>query len=540
MIDNVPKSPRYNQTSPDLPLTPTTSSSSNLNSSSHLANKPLPPRTPKEPDCPCHHILVSKDSQHCALCDDIIPILAEIQDDREKKRDKINETKQLLSNEQSKLKQQQQDIEALNKKCIELTDKLKNTTEQYQSLQNDLVVLEKKYETEKIEAEQAKKDKTAVENELEDLSQRLFEEANDMVANEKREKHQLEIQYNHLQDELKLCREQIEAEELQLKELKQKFGSMEENREKRFSDNNSSTTSLRDSASVEDENVPTERASRDMAGLFTHKDNNLEIQETTDPTILNEFKEFVQLDESVPIRKLHNATLFMRHSLAEDVEPCLRFGPNARLSPKKLYEAILLNTCFIEEAPYEYAQEQAKRPYDVPLRISAAKSMIWERLSNAPMALFTGCQACGRVTKDLPYRFRISMLDDWACVDRYCRDRLVAVCEFYTFIRNIRQGYYNGRTVSDLYGESIRLKLQMFYASRMGTLSQTLHNMGIKGDMVGQASPPNMVIPSPTIENEDKASLADSTAESNISQRISEDEEEKPSVHPGNSVWIEL
>jgi hypothetical protein len=158
---------------------------------------------------------------------------------------------------------------------------------------------------------------------------------------------------------------------------------------------------------------------------------------------------------------------FMKNSLVEDVEPCLRFGPNSRLNPKKLFEAIALNTCFIEEAPFGYAQEQAKRPYDVPLRISAAKNMIWERLSSTPVAPFSGCQACGRNSDSkihLQYRFRISMLDDWACIDRYCRDRLVAVCEFYMFVRNIRHGYYNGRTLNDLYLESTRLKLQMFYA----------------------------------------------------------------------------
>ncbi|OBZ85074.1 Rab guanine nucleotide exchange factor SEC2 [Choanephora cucurbitarum] len=593
MIDNVPKSPRYKQPSPDLPLTPTASSSSlNIASPTTSTSKSLPTRSAKEPDCPCHHILVSKDSQHCALCDDVIPILAEIQDDREKKRNEIEEIKSLLKKEQVEAEQQQKKVIVLTKKEKELSEKIKATVEQYKSLQKDLVVLEKKYEFEKTEAEKAKKDKAAVENELEDLSQRLFEEANGMVANEKREKHQLEIQYRHLQEELKLCREQVEAEELQLRELKQKMCAMEEAREKSNSVSNlanSSTTSLEDSL-LEDDPVHAQRASRDMSGLFTHEDNTVEVQETTDPMAINEFKAFFQLDQSIPIRKLHSATSFMKCSLTEDVEPCLRFGPNSRLSPKKLYEAILLNTCFIEETPYGFAIEQAKRPYDMPLRISASKNMIWERLSSAPVAVFTGCQACGRVTKDLPYRFRISMVDDWACIDRYCRDRLVAVCEFYTFIRNIRQGYYNGRTLNDLYGENIRLKLQMFYA-RMGTLSQTLQNMGIKGDTIGHASPPNMVIPPPISESEtdtpavvpvdgntaaatnttnaidnnnendihtmddhasieaytdkhtasiddDKASVTSSQAESNISHKISDDEEEEPktaSTHPENA-----
>lgn len=447
MIDNVPKSPRL-ETKNDFPITPTTSSSLNR-------KKPL------KPDCPCHHILVSKDSKHCALCDDVIPVLSDIQKDREKKRKDISELKENLAMEQAKSKSNQDQLAAQQKKYQETSDQLQKTKEQYANTKRDMAVLQQKYETEKKEADKAKQAKADVENELEELSQKLFEEANGMVATEKRAKHLLEIQYQHLKQELQHCRHQMEVEEMQLKELKLKMGDMEEQhkREHRLSTNGSCI-----SAASDEEDSQNKRASRDIAGLFNHQDESAGEEDPTDPLILNEFKEFVESGESVPIRKIHG-TPYMKNSLTEDIEPCLRFGPNSRLSAKKLYEAILLNTCFIEEAPYGFAQEQAKRPYDVPLRISAAKNMIWERLSTPTTAPFSGCQACGRNTKsDLPYRFRISMLDDWACIDRYCRDRLVSVCEFYLFIRNIRQGYYNGRTIPDLYQESIRLKLQMFYA----------------------------------------------------------------------------
>ncbi|KAL9539568.1 hypothetical protein MBANPS3_010184 [Mucor bainieri] len=544
MIDNVPKSPRL-ETKSDFPITPTTSSSLNRS-------------TPLKPDCPCHHILVSKDSKHCALCDDVIPILSEIQQDREKKRKNISELKDKLTTEQAKAKTNQSELVAQQKKYQETRDQLQKTKEQYANMKRDMAVLQQKYETEKKEADQAKQAKADVENELEELSQKLFEEANGMVATEKRAKHLLEIQYQHLKQELEHCRHQMEVEEMQLKELKMKMGDMEEQhkREHRLSTNGSCI-----SAASEEEDSQNKRASKDMAGLFNHQDEKQE-EDPTDPLILGEFKEFVESGESVPIRKLHG-TPYMKNNLTEDVEPCLRFGPNSRLSAKKLYEAILLNTCFIEEAPYGFAQDQAKRPYDVPLKISAAKNLIWERLSTPTTAPFSGCQACGRNTTDLPYRFRISMLDDWACIDRYCRDRLVSVCEFYMFIRNIRQGYYNGRTIPDLYQESIRLKLQMFYA-RMGTLSQALYKVGIKGDLIGHASAPNMVIPPPTCieikqtdddDNTPSATTSTISTQNNsgISIKVSDQEDQdeqdddsrpdvnvdrRNSVHPGNSVWL--
>lgn len=453
MIDNVPKSPRSVQSldSPSsdqsesylhLPLTPTTSS--NL----HLS--PIAQRKPKEPDCPCHHILVSKDSKYCALCDDVIPILSQIQQDREQKRIQIKEYQEQLDVKHHEYDMQNKTIKDLEQETQQLAEKLNTTQSQYMSLQQDVIILQNKLEAEKLEATKAKKAQSNVENELEELSQKLFEEANGMVATEKRAKHAIELQYKQLEQELVLVRQQMEAEEMQLKELKLKMGDIMENES---------------GSSIKDDNTssstPDKRASRDMQSLFTHHSSTEEFEDASvDPLLLNEFDEFIRSTEP-NLRKIS----FFKNALLEDVEPCLRFGPHARLSPKKLCDAILGNTCFIEEAPYGFSQEQAKRSsQEIPLKISAAKSMIWERLGTGTVPYFTGCQACSRTKCELPYRFRTSLLDDWACIDRYCRDRLVAACEFYTFIRNIRQGYYNGRTNYDLYQESTRLKLQMFYA----------------------------------------------------------------------------
>jgi hypothetical protein len=462
MIENVPKSPRsansldtpssgHSDPHLPLPLTPTTSSK-NL----HL-NTPM--RKPREPDCPCHHILVSKDSKHCALCDDVIPILSEIQQDREQKRNRIKDYKEQLQVKQMETEKQIATIKNLEQNIQQVTEKLESTQSQHTSLKQDMVILQKKMEAEKLEATKAKKAQASVENELEELSQRLFEEANGMVANEKKAKHAIELQYKQLKQELVLVRQQMEAEELQLKELKLKMGDIMESESASSIKDDSTSTSTAD-----------KRASRDMQSLFTHQS---EEDASIDPLLLNEFDEFTRSTEP-NLRKIP----FFKHALVEDIEPCLRFGPHARLSPKKLCEAILTNTCFIEEAPYGFAQEQAKRAnHEIPLKISAAKSMIWERLGAGTTPHFTGCQACSRTNSELPYRFRISMLDDWACIDRYCRDRLVAVCEFYMFIRNIRQGYYSGRTNDDLYQESTRLKLQMFYA-RYIYLYSCLCNIG--------------------------------------------------------------
>lgn len=98
----------------------------------------------------------------------------------------------------------------------------------------------------------------------------------------------------------------------------------------------------------------------------------------------------------------------------------------------------------------------------------------------------------------------------------------------------------------------------------MGTLSQALYKIGVKGDIIGHASSPNMLIP-PPIEIEQAKTEADRDADtvdelftstttstlstssnSAISAKVSDEEEEdekdnslrRSSVHPGNSVWL--
>jgi hypothetical protein len=55
----------------------------------------------------------------------------------------------------------------------------------------------------------------------------------------------------------------------------------------------------------------------------------------------------------------------------------------------------------------------------------------------------------------------------------------------------------------------------------MGTLSQTLQQMGVQGDTIGTASAPNMVIPPPTTIPE------------------TEEQATRTEIKPGNPVWAD-
>ncbi|ORZ17971.1 hypothetical protein BCR42DRAFT_412881 [Absidia repens] len=499
--------------------------------------------------CPCHHILISKDSHHCGLCDRVIPVLEALTKERDTQEYDIKRLQQRLAEEQLTIQDQTNDISLLQASVQQVKKQLTNKTEAFLALQGDMETLNDKYVDEIERVAEIQHSKDMVENELEDLSRRLFEEANGMVANEKREKYNLEVAQKHLENQLKETKDRLAAEQMQLQELRLKMEAMQDfeknDRASVISDinsssgmdggNNHSADGANNNGLNGDGQVTDTRGMKDLAGLFadqaaatTAEDqlDNKHLSPELDTMLLTEFADFVKLRASVPLKKLHSIP-FMKHCQLEDVDPCLRFGAHSRLSARKINDAIVMNTCFIEEAPLGFADEQARRPVDVPLKTSAGKSMLWERFSsNSQAGVFAGCQACGRNNGDtasLPYRFRISYFDDWACIDRYCRDRLVAVCEFYVFIRNVRQGYYNSRTITDLYQEAMRLRLQMFYA-RMGALPWTIRSLGIKGDRIGEASVSNFDIPEPPTSESSPLPRKNSTGKNGSKRGSSLDE----------------
>lgn len=382
-------------------------------------------------ECSCIQVLDVDNLSTCLLCQSPIPIVQQLTAEKATYEQEIIDLQNQLLEEQQKIDLQIQSIDELNNQLDTVMNKLDDKTTIFQTLQNEMELLNEKYVDEIERVAEIQHSKDMVENELEDLSRHLFEEANTMVANEKRTKHNLEIQQKHLENQLTETRERLAAEQMQLTELKQRMDEMK------------------------DVIVPkTPDHIKDMTTLLAERNHHAPI----DNLQLDEFQEFVRSGTSISLKKIHTNS-FMKNCQEEDVESCLRFS---RLSARKLNEAIVMNTCFIEESPPGFATEQAKRSV-AELKISAAKSLMWERFNQT--TVFDGCQACGRQDGTaLPYRFRISYFDDWACIDRFCRDRLVAVCEFYVLIRNIRQGLYSNRSIPDLYHEAMRLRLQMFYA----------------------------------------------------------------------------
>ena len=216
--------------------------------------------------------------------------------------------------------------------------------------------------------------------------------------------------------------------------------------------------------------------------------------ELIDQNLLAHFGELVKKGPKLKMTKIHDL-IFMRNTLDDDVTPCLRFGGNPRTSTRKFIDAIIANTCFIEEMKPEQIKElqdrdeaneiirkqssppsPEKKSADVttPTMLLFNKTML-ERISNALSTSSEsllpekgGCSTCGR-EEPYKYRFKISDVqqDVWYPICLDCRIRLLSVVDFYQFIRNMRQGLFSTRSVNDLFLEVLELKRRMFYA-RMG------------------------------------------------------------------------
>ncbi|KAF9899100.1 Guanine nucleotide exchange factor (GEF) which may activate RAB8A and RAB8B, partial [Lobosporangium transversale] len=438
-------------------------------------------------ECPCHRVCSNLASRACGLCERIIPAVAEAHNERTLLLEELEQTNARLAEEQKRASAESIEAEVLRKKVEDLEDALDAKTDDYLSAQRDLAILNDKYVDEIEKVAELQHAKEMVEGELEELSRTLFEEANGMVASEARARHQLELTRKHLELELKDAQERLAAETSQLKELKTKMEQMID-------------TQPQSKRSSTD---PAHQSNVDLGQLFGLNKISVPEAEAEEPAttiaidghLMHEFKEFVAQSSTVRLAKIHSLP-FMRHCQDEDVEPCLRFGSNPRISARKLTEGICSNTCYIEEATPEQVREYermvlaAQQPPSPARGPATNKNMLWERLQTQ-YALYQapkgGCQTCGR-SGPLTHRYRLATSDEWNFIDRFCRDRIVAACEFYIFIRNIRAGLYSTRTIEDLYSESLRLRLQMFYA-RAGVLPIMLSELGVSSQSIGNMGP---------------------------------------------------
>ncbi|KAG1149116.1 hypothetical protein G6F37_000779 [Rhizopus arrhizus] len=278
-----------------------------------------------------------------------------------------------------------------------------------EELRQDLTALNKKYVYQIERLQEAEQQRAQVEHELEDLSRQLFEQANAMVSKEKKKRYLVEQKLMNATRELKLAREELDNERAQLKELREKL----------------------------------ERQ--------TEKEKSETVKELIDDVIdrewLNLFKEFVEAAPRTPIDCLHRLS-FLKLCFTMDVQPCLRSGFSKPII-KRLFDSIDHQSCFIEHVTQ---REQL-----------TTRSMFVARF-RPNLDRCYGCNAKLDKRAQL-FRFKLKEQEtNWQYIDQACRNRIVAVCDFYAFIKHVHLGLKVTRPIDSLFEECFKLRLIMFYA----------------------------------------------------------------------------
>ncbi|KAL0582082.1 hypothetical protein ABG067_008282, partial [Albugo candida] len=235
-------------------------------------------------------MLISTDSQHCGLCDELIPSLQELQQKRLDSKEKIKNIKLQLQDKHTTLDIHKNQFNTLQEELNQRQNSLVTMTNKIQSLNQDIEIVQLKHKDEIAHTIAIEHSKKLVENEVHDLTQKLFEEANNLVLAEKEEKIAIQIQHDKVSDDLKNAESQLEQVQLELKELRKDMAANDQ--EPQQLNPQSSFSSF----ITTHENYVL-RAQLDMASLQNDLTQPIEInseyhQQVTDTALLEEFKQF--------------------------------------------------------------------------------------------------------------------------------------------------------------------------------------------------------------------------------------------------------
>ncbi|KAJ2696561.1 hypothetical protein FB645_006167 [Coemansia sp. IMI 203386] len=454
-------------------------------------------------DCACQRVLLEASPGSCGICGRRPEMLAKQNDERLRALDDLEIATQRI-NELAHEKARHVDyIADLETRVSEQARKIDQQRDIIAGLKNDLSAMNDKFVDQVNMTAEIAHSRELVEAELEDLTQKLFTEANTMVAAEKKARFDAEKTTAHLRNIICDLEERLSNETMQSQELKERIEQMSAEYDDLVirrtlvpSRRGSISSHLSDVAEVsslrrEGSVLNAQGAAGGGAGsnssvaLNAHGDGfRLGMHAASviagtksasgsaasalpirlDESLFVEFKDFALQTQS---NRLANYTSmpFMKNVVTEDVEPCLRFGSRPRISVRNVLESISSNRLQVEEMTQQVAAEMRRQQQAAERTNSHRQAILWERFSGSVAYNPRGCQACGREGQ-CSYRFRMGSRADseWIQIDNVCRDRLVAVCEFYGFVRYLRQGIFASRSVMDLYMETIRLRLCMFYA----------------------------------------------------------------------------
>ncbi|KAJ3119782.1 hypothetical protein HK100_000156 [Physocladia obscura] len=392
-------------------------------------------------------------------------------------------------------------------------------------------------------------ERDALTEEIEGKTQELFERANSLVSDEAKKRFVSQTRVRALESELDELESQLALERMQLSELRAKMDQVTQEREaskysltpSTSSESNESSPELTHQESIADnesidsvtpkiaEFLPTVIPTAKLRSSPVPQQQQQQIFQI-DTQLLADLRVFIHECAETKLSKLHTLP-FLKTCLEEDIYPCLKFGGSGRrTNSRKLVDAILANTCFVEELnasslarlkvrhdtlqhalfvqsenakspavsvaarealqtanqtlAHAYAATRESPTHGLFQTTVMASISSWTSRGTAALPasiVLHGCSACGLAPTVVTHHFRVSEQQqqqhhgdesrglggegEWFVpICAACKTRLVAVCEFYGFVRHLRLGLYSTRKEEAVWREVLGLRMKMWEA----------------------------------------------------------------------------
>ncbi|XP_015239433.1 PREDICTED: rab-3A-interacting protein isoform X1 [Cyprinodon variegatus] len=140
---------------------------------------------------------------------------------------------------------------------------------------------------------------------------------------------------------------------------------------------------------------------------------------------------------------------FLERVYREDINPCLTFNKSELGSA--ILDAVEQNTLSVEPVGFQ------------PLPVVKASAVECGGPNGRSAELVTKCALSGQ-TKTCKHRIKFGDSSNYYYVSPFCRYRITAVCNFFTYIRYIHQGLVKQQDAEQMFWEVMQLRREMSFA----------------------------------------------------------------------------
>ncbi|CAG8471994.1 6699_t:CDS:2 [Paraglomus brasilianum] len=392
--------------------------------------------------------------------------------------------------------------------CATLLAQLDQHIEERAYLKRDLAAMATDLAEEQNLRTQIQSSKESLEQEIDDWINAMFEKVNQMVYDEANAREDLEILNREFKGRLEQPLKSSHSREDRLREMKLLLVHFDSTKQRQAAPTPTGAN-LYSRNSIVRRNLMTSspfnspRASRNFGhmspSLFSASMEEFMFAKSkkvyVDGLYFEEFQEYVKSFGHNPSSKdLNLNSPFMKRCMQEDIQPCLFEGKSGWKSPfykRRLLEAIMKNQCEIQPINYSAANSVPSTPTTSQNSIPSPRTGFHE----PPASPKVKCGLCGQLrscefrmrlsgpdaavpptttalasSSNVSARFSISGRPTWMPLDRFCRDKMVAVCDFYAYISHLRQGLLANSPIWGMYKHCLKIRRKIGLA-RVGSIS---------------------------------------------------------------------